>query len=84
MESARKFTEFLSFLQDELALPKSAIAPAIRNRKQWDDALPMLLWQYGFVSLDQLTKIFDWLDKRSQTRATSWLVSGELHRFVQV
>jgi hypothetical protein len=25
--------------------------------------LPMVLWQYGLVTLDQLDKIFDWLSE---------------------
>ncbi len=28
--------------------------------------LPMLLWQYGLVSLEQLQQIFDWLESQTQ------------------
>jgi Protein of unknown function (DUF2949) len=84
MESGTRLTDFINFLQDELAISSSAIAVALRNRKQGDDPLPMLLWQYGLVSLEQLTQIFDWLDNQTQFQAANWLLSGELHRFAQL
>jgi Protein of unknown function (DUF2949) len=84
MESGTRLTDFINFLQDELAISSSAIAVALRNRKQGDDPLPMLLWQYGLVSLEQLTQIFDWLDNQTQFQAANWLLTGELHRFAQL
>ena len=84
MESGTRLTEFINFLQDELAISSSAIAVALRNRKQGDDPLPMLLWQYGLVSLEQLTQIFDWLDNQTQFQAANWLLSGELHQFAKL
>jgi Protein of unknown function (DUF2949) len=35
---------------------------AQRHIQETPDQLPMILWQYGFVSLGQLDKIFDWLE----------------------
>lgn len=84
MESSKKMTEFINFLADDLAISPSAIAVALRNRKQGDEPLPMVLWQYGLVSLDQLTAIYDWLDSRIQFQAANWLLSGQLDRFAQV
>lgn len=66
MERSLKLTEFVNFLQDELAISSSAIAVALRRSQGLDDPLPMLLWQYGLVSLEQLQQIFDWLDNQTQ------------------
>jgi hypothetical protein len=53
--------QLIDFLQEQLALPPLAIAMAIRLREQNPGPLPMILWQYGLISLDQLNQIFDWL-----------------------
>jgi hypothetical protein len=38
----------------------------IQRRTQASDPIPMLLWQYGFISIHQLQKIFDWLGNQTQ------------------
>lgn len=53
--------QLLNFLQEQLALPEPSIAMAVRLCQQNSGPLPMLLWQYGLVSLEQLEQIFDWL-----------------------
>lgn len=50
----------INFLQDQLALSQGAIAMAIRLEEQNPGPLPMILWQYGLISLEQLNQIFDW------------------------
>nr|WP_244913203.1 DUF2949 domain-containing protein [Phormidesmis priestleyi] len=52
----------MHFLQEELCLAPSAIAMAIRYAKQENGPLPMVLWHYGLVSLEQLNQILDWLE----------------------
>jgi hypothetical protein len=42
-------------------LSKSDIAVALRHQQLDNGPLPMLLWQYGLVNLEQLEKILDWL-----------------------
>ncbi|MGB3694566.1 MAG: DUF2949 domain-containing protein [Spirulinaceae cyanobacterium] len=54
--------KLINFLQDELAIGKAEIEVASRYGEQTTDSLPMSLWQYGLVSLEQLDKIFDWLE----------------------
>ncbi len=58
----RRDQKFIKFLQNELALSTDDIAVALRQRKFDNAPLPMLLWQYGLVNLDQLERIFDWLE----------------------
>lgn len=51
----------LSYLREELAISAEAIEMAVRKREQDPGPLPMILWKYGLVSLDQLDQIYDWL-----------------------
>ncbi|MGE5657505.1 MAG: DUF2949 domain-containing protein [Actinomycetota bacterium] len=62
------YSRFIRFLQEDLAISAASIAVAERagshqttQREQDPTSLPMLLWQYGLVTLEQLDKIFDWL-----------------------
>ncbi|NET05174.1 MAG: DUF2949 domain-containing protein [Merismopedia sp. SIO2A8] len=55
-------TRLTKFLQEELAIPTAAIELAVRHREKNPFLLPMILWQYGLVSLEQLDNIFDWLE----------------------
>ncbi len=57
-------TEFNQFLVSELAIPGQSIAVALKGRHQDSDPLPMLLWQYGLISISELQRIFDWLEVR--------------------
>ncbi|HEY9739059.1 MAG TPA: DUF2949 domain-containing protein [Coleofasciculaceae cyanobacterium] len=52
----------ISFLKDELAIPSASIDLAVRHQPDAPNHLPMILWQYGLVTLDQLDRIFDWLE----------------------
>jgi hypothetical protein len=62
--SKLKLVKFLNFLQADLAISKDSIELALRNLRQYSPVLlPMLLWQYGLVDLNQLEQIFDWLDR---------------------
>lgn len=56
------YNRFIRFLRDELALSTDSIAIAERHYKRNPGHLPMILWQYGLVTLDQLDRIFDWLE----------------------
>lgn len=52
----------IKFLQEELELSSAAINMALRHCEQDPGPLPMVLWQYGLVSLDQLEQIYDWME----------------------
>lgn len=53
----------IRFLQEELAIPQEAVAIALRHDEGTVlSFLPMVLWQYGLVTLEQLDQIFDWLE----------------------
>lgn len=69
MESDRSHTQFINFLQDELAISDAELAVALRHREQDAGPLHMILWQYGLVTLEQLQLIFDWLECSIQLNA---------------
>jgi len=50
------------FLQEELALSTSSIAIALRHIEQDPGPLPIILLQYGLITLEQLDRIYDWLE----------------------
>lgn len=56
------YSRFIRFLQEELAISTDSIAIAQRRREQDPGPLPMILWQYGLVTLKQLDQIYDWLE----------------------
>jgi hypothetical protein len=49
-------------LQHELAVSPAEINLLLRHPEQAHAPLPMILWQYGLITLQQLTQIFDWLE----------------------
>ena len=61
LSSKQKQAQLIQFLRWELAIPASSIAMALRHPEQDTGQLPMILWKYGLVSLEQLDRIFDWL-----------------------
>jgi hypothetical protein len=56
-------SQLIHFLQEKLDLSSSSIAIALRHCEQDPGPLPMILWQYGLVSLEELDQIFDWLER---------------------
>lgn len=53
----------IRFLEEELALSADSLAMAMRQREQDPGPLPMILWQYGLITIEQLDRIYDWLEK---------------------
>lgn len=54
--------DLIIFLRDELAVSEAAIALALKKGEQELNFLPMILWQYGLITLSQLDRLFDWLE----------------------
>lgn len=52
----------IDFLKDELAVPSPAIAIALRHQEQGSNLLPMILWQYGLITTQQLDRVFEWME----------------------
>jgi hypothetical protein len=64
MENNSNLLEFSRFLHEEMAIKPEDLNLALHKRQRSSDPLPMLLWQYGFISLNQLQSILDWLDRQ--------------------
>ncbi|MEL6929898.1 MAG: DUF2949 domain-containing protein, partial [Cyanobacteria bacterium J06600_6] len=54
------------FLTEELALSHDSIEIVRRAVEERPDPIPMVLWQYGLVTLEELDKIYDWLHGRAK------------------
>ncbi|WP_299491553.1 DUF2949 domain-containing protein [Acaryochloris sp. IP29b_bin.137] len=54
-------TQLLQYLQQELALSPDVLSLVSRFQEQTAPQIPIILWQYGLVSLEQLNQIYDWL-----------------------
>jgi hypothetical protein len=52
----------IHFLQEELAISAASLTIALRHREQDPGPLPIILWQYGLITLEQLDQIYDWME----------------------
>lgn len=52
----------IRFLQEELAISAASLQVALKHSEQDPGPLPMILWQYGLVTLEQLEQIYDWME----------------------
>lgn len=55
-------TLLINFLQEELLIPAASIHLAIEYSEQTPSLIPVILWQYGLITLPQLDRAFDWLE----------------------
>jgi hypothetical protein len=51
-------------LQSEINLSTDDISVILRHPESKNAPFPMLLWQYGLVNIEELERIFDWLEKQ--------------------
>jgi Protein of unknown function (DUF2949) len=55
-------TKLINFLQEDLAISSSSMSIALKQVEQNPGPLPMILWQYGLVTIEQLDRIYDWME----------------------
>ena len=53
----------LDFLQKELAIYPRSLAIAERSAQDHPSMVPIILWQYGLITLAELDRIYDWLEQ---------------------
>ena len=58
--------ELIDFLQQRLGLSGSALTLGLRQAELEQAPLPVVLWSFGLLSLDQLQQVFDWQDAQNQ------------------
>jgi hypothetical protein len=56
------FERLINFLQLELAIPADSIALALKTGERDPNRLSVILWLYGLLTLEQLERVFDWLE----------------------
>lgn len=55
------YAKFIKFLTEELALSNDSIEIVQKSIEEHPAPIPMILWQYGLVTLEELDRIYDWL-----------------------
>lgn len=55
-------SRLVHFLQEELAVSAASIAIGLRYLEQDPGPLPIILWKYGLITLEQLNRVYDWLE----------------------
>lgn len=64
--------QLVFFVQNEFGVSGAEIATALRHDESASH-LPMVLWQYGFITIQQLEQLFDWLDSAKPSKVASCL-----------
>ncbi len=67
-------TRLIQFLQQDLEISTAEIAVLLRHPEYQSAPIPMLLWQYGLISLTQLSQLFDWLETQAVHSQTLYQV----------
>ena len=58
------YTNFVKFLKEELSLSNDSIDTVQRAVEENPAPIPMVLWQYGLITLEELDRIYDWLHSK--------------------
>ena len=56
----------LAFLRHQIGLSESAMALGLRQSELEQAPLPVVLWRFGLISLEQLDQVLAWQDHHSQ------------------
>lgn len=68
MEFNSLLPQFFQFLREDLFISHDELE-VVLNRQHpsisSETNLPMLLWQYGLISSEQLQHIWDWIDRQT-------------------
>ena len=54
--------KLINFLQSEFEISSEAISLARKQKTLEPNILPIILWQYGMLNIEQLDRVFDWLE----------------------
>lgn len=64
-----RFAALIEFLQHDCHLSLEAIAIAFRRPLFSCNQVPIALWQLGLITLDDVSRIFDWLETQEDPHA---------------
>jgi hypothetical protein len=54
----------LQFLRQQIGLSDNALELGLKQSQLEQAPLPVVLWRYGLISLEQLAQVLDWQDQR--------------------
>jgi hypothetical protein len=54
--------QLINFLHSDLEVSADAISLAQKTETLEPHTLPIILWQYGLLNIQQLDHVFDWLE----------------------
>jgi Protein of unknown function (DUF2949) len=54
--------QLIHYLKQDLGLSEAALALVSRQQQPTVTELPIVLWNYGLITLEQLGSIFDWME----------------------
>jgi hypothetical protein len=60
--STADLPQAIEFIRQDLSVPDESIQLALKQSQSDYGSLPMVLWQYGLVSLQQLDRLYDWFE----------------------
>ena len=63
--STENIPKIINFLCQDLNLPNESVQLAVKQTQSDRGTLPIVLWQYGLVSLQQLDRIFELFESYS-------------------
>lgn len=59
--SGNLINQLVNFVQREFGVSCAEVITALHHDEA-DSQLPLILWQYGFITAQQLDRLFDWLE----------------------
>ncbi len=60
--SKHDIPQVVSFLRQNLNLSDDSVQLALKQSQSNYSSLPIVLWQYGLVSLPELDRVYDWFE----------------------
>ncbi|WP_295622065.1 DUF2949 domain-containing protein [Chamaesiphon sp. GL140_3_metabinner_50] len=63
--STENIPQIINFLCQDLNLPQESVRLALKQTHSSHGTLPIVLWQYGLVTLPQLDRVFELFESYS-------------------
>ncbi|MGF1487994.1 MAG: DUF2949 domain-containing protein [Prochloraceae cyanobacterium] len=54
--------KLITFLEQEMSISSESIGLAMRHRSENLTDYPIIMWQYGLITKEELNRIFDWIE----------------------
>ena len=54
--------KLITFMETELSISSESIMLVMRHKSDNLTDYPILMWQYGLITREELDKIFDWIE----------------------